>query len=303
MQNSLGMCLSNKYSLLEENSGTSVNPGISYYNGGCNQSTYLPLVLRFDEYFKLNKNLVEFARYSYNKNLPLNSFIRNYLRQPNVMIIPMKYLVLDCDYYHILTHSTEELPSDQQIKHIQQYVYECCFISKVWALSSLVIRNILVEFFAETFVNEREHIDELLKQENTFVLMVINHTLRQSKEIEKEHIIAAIMYTTNQIDSICVDFVTTGRGYYSYGYGTLLLHMAQVFGEENIKHHTSSKNVSLLPNKMITYLCCRNDTKDYYIQLGFKVIPSDVLLQNENLISFGNRFKMKENLELDEKIV
>ena len=139
MQNSLGLCLSNKYSLLEENSGTSVNPGISYYNGGCNQSTYLPLVLRFDEYFKLNKNLVEFARYSYNKNLPLNSFIRNYLRQPNVMIIPMKYLVLDCDYYHILTHSTEELPSDQQIKHIQQYVYECCFISKVWALSSLVI--------------------------------------------------------------------------------------------------------------------------------------------------------------------
>ena len=54
-------------------------------------------------------------------------------------------------------------------------------------------------------------------------------------------------------------------------------------------------------NKMITYLCCRNDTKDYYIQLGFKVIPSDILLQNENLTSFGNRFKMKENLELDEK--
>ena len=74
------------------------------------------------------------------------------------------------------------------------------------------------------------------------------------------------MFCTNRYDGILIDFLCAGRGFHGYGYGTLLLHIAQVCGREHITK-TCTKNK--YAKEVITCLACWMSMISYYNHLGF----------------------------------
>ena len=63
-----------------------------------------------------------------------------------------------------------ELPKEKQIKDVRMHVYKCCFVDKIWTLANQLIRRTRLDFFKQIFINEQNHIDNLLKGESSFVL-------------------------------------------------------------------------------------------------------------------------------------
>ena len=90
-----------------------------------------------------------------------------------------------------------------------------------------------------------------------------------------EHIIAAVNYSADQCESICINYISTGVGYYIYGYGTLILHMAQVFASEyNLNHQKQSTSTDNTVTQK-TYLMCTKKTYGYYVTLS-SILPTRI---------------------------
>jgi len=125
--------------------------------------------------------------------------------------------------------------------------------------------------------------------------MILNRNLKPSIDIEKVHIIAAAIFSANEENAVCIDFVCTGKGFYSYGYGTLILHMAQVFGMEYNLNHQKIGSISILKHEsQETYLCCEKTMTDYYSLLGFANSSIDDFINNQDFIKFSERMNIKD---------
>ena len=228
--------LKDKFHLFEKYGSKDKKAGRCYFNNGYCQSTYDPQVIKFNELFEIVPNLREFG------NIPHREITIDYpyykdMNNKDITVVPLAALVTPDDTHQIFLHSRLQLPECDQVKDVTKYVYELCFINNIWEISSLPIRKTILQFFSNIFTTEVNHIDTLLKTDQTFILMIINRLIKTSPVIEVEHIIAAVIYGADQCESICIDYISTGVGYYSYGYGTLILHMAQVFASEyNLNH-------------------------------------------------------------------
>ena len=285
--------ITNRFNFFEKHSERTTTPNNMFFRHGCSRSSYEPIVLFFKEYSEDLKELVEFANINHRK-INLKSVTYKDMQNANVTIIPMRNLVTVHDNFCVYEQSKLELPSKEQIKDVTKFVYECCFVDKIWTITSESIRTTLMEFFSQTFVTESDHIQKLLNHKKTFILMIINKSIKKSNKIEPDHIIAAIIFSTNERNSIGIDFIATGRGFYSYGYGTLIIHMAQIFGRESIKNSLKQNKVINDSPQITTYLACRNEIKDYYLSLGFTDIDYTKILPDNNLKLFVDRFNMDE---------
>ena len=137
------------------------------------------------------------------------------------------YLTNSKNYYPIVCHSKLMLDDDKQVEGLKKYVYECCFINNLHQNSNLIIRDILNEFFVSIFEKEVEHLKKLLQHKETMVLLIVNcNNNKEEDHLEVQHIVAGVMYCTNNYDGILIDFLCTGRGFRGYEYVSLLLHFA-----------------------------------------------------------------------------
>ena len=170
---------------------------------------------------------------------------------------------------------------------MRKHVYEFCLIDKLLETGNLPIRETVFEFFKNIFTGEEEHIKSLLNKDQTFVLMIINRTLKPDVNILVDHIIASVIYTANQYSSICIDYLTTGKSYYSHGYGTLILHMAQVFAIEYNLNYQKKQTSDEFKNNQMTYTYCRQELSHYYLLLGFEEMSVEEFESNKDLSNFG----------------
>ena len=284
--------LKDKYLFFDKYGGLKSSQGVTYFNGGCKRSTYNPQVMNYIEYFDNVPELVEFGNIV---DRQINLKCRSYkdMKNNNVTIVPLSALVTKNDRHVIYLHSKLKLPDEDQIKDVREYVYECCFIDKIWTLGNQLIRTTVLDFFKGIFASEKNHIDHLLKTESTYVMMILNRTLHKSKDIVVEQIIAGVMYTADGVENICIDFVAAGKGYHGYGYGTLLIHFAQVFATEyNLNHTKKGSTTKEQDSVQKTYLSCRPSLNKYYTCLGFKIISTVTFSQDKNLSEFGKRFNI-----------
>ena len=149
--------LSDKFNYFEKYGGNISKDGIHYYSGNCRRSSFNPQVLNFSEYYNDVEQLIEFANIT-QRDVSLNYNFYKDTKNTDVTIIPLIALVTSNDNHQILMHSKMELPNNLQIKDVCKYAYECCFVDKIWILSSEPICETVFNFFLETFVNEGDHI-------------------------------------------------------------------------------------------------------------------------------------------------
>ena len=286
--------LSKKFNFFEKHGGRLGKEGTHYFNDGCRRSTFNPQILNFAEYYSDVEQLIEFANITH-RDVSLNYNFYKDTRNADITILPLIALLSPSDNHQIILHSKLELPTSEQIKDVKKFVYECCYINKIWLLSSESIRETIYKFFVQTFTTEADSLKKILSKENTFVLMIINRTLKSSNQIEVEHIIVAVIFSANEADAICIDFVSTGIGYHGYGYGTLILHMAQVFGMEyNLNCHKLPSSKTRDTQTQTTYLACQNPMLDYYRKLGFEEVSTDSFISNKEMDDFSDRMNIKE---------
>ena len=284
--------LEKKYQFCEKYGGIT-GDGKCFFNAGCCQSTHDPGVLIFPEYTSITKDLTELGNIPH-RDVNLKYPFYKDMKNRNVYIVPMKGLVTTHDTHNIYLHSRIELPQDDQVKNLKKYVYECCFIDKIWELGNTPIRNTVYKFFKDIFTGEADHIKSILKLDQTFVVMIINRTLSPQSDISIDHIIASVIYTADQHSSICLDYVTTGKSYYSHGYGTLIMHMSQVLAIEYNLNHQKKKTSDDFKKRQTTYSYCRPELLHYYVSLGFEEMSIDEFEKNKDLSDFGERFQLSQ---------
>ena len=260
-------------------------------NAPVKESTLVTRVIHNKYYGEIPNDLVEFANVAYreiNLNVPWYMDSRN----SNVYVVPLCTLTNAKDYFPIICHSKLLLDEEQQVIGLQKYVYECCFVNNLHQSSNSIIRQILNEFFVSIFDKEIEHIKRLLQQKETMVLLIVNRDNDiEEKNLEVQHIIAGVMFSTNKYDGILIDFLCAGRGFHGYGYGTLLLHFAQVCGREHITKECSKKKMA---KEVITCLACRTSLMTYYKNLGFDDHRHEDFLINGRFKLFGPRIEIKD---------
>ena len=294
--------LKQKFDIFEKYGASEHVEGKWYFNDGCRQSTYEPQVLRFDEHFQASPKLIEFANILH-KDISIDYPHYKEIDNNDITVVPLAALVTQHDSHQVFLHSKLELPQCDQIKDVRKHVYEVCFINNIWEVQSVSIRKTVLQFFSQIFTTEVNHITSLLRTDQTFVLMIINRSLTSSTLIEVEQIIAAVIFSADQIESICIDYLSAGLSYYSYGYGTLILHMAQVFAAEyNLNHQ--KKGTSDTSDTQITYLTCTKKTHGYYLALGFKEMSLADFFKNEAVAYVGKRINIIEwsNDPIDERL-
>ena len=293
IKSTLNNILTKKYQFFEKYGGIVPGDGKCFFNAGCCESTYDPGVLCFEEYKTTTKDLTELGNIPH-RDVDLKYPYYKDMKNRNVFIVPMKGLVTTHDTHNIILHSKMELPQEDQVKNIKKYVYECCFVDKIWEVGNTPIRNTVHKFFRDIFTGEADHIKSILKKEQTFVVMIINRSLNQKSEISIDHIIAAVIYTADQHTSICLDYVTTGKSYYSHGYGTLIMHMSQVLATEYNLNHQKKQTSDDFKTRQMTYSYCRPELLDYYLSLGFEEMSIDEFENNKELSDFGKRFQLSQ---------
>ena len=267
-------------------------------NADIAQSTLQTRSIETTDYCPIPNELCYFANISYGN---IDEIAQAYMdtQNANVYIIPLQVLTNTKDFYPILHHSRMTLELDQQVEGIRKFVYECHFINNLHQSSNHIVRQVLEEFFVSIFVKETEHIKRLLHYKETMVLLIVNRDIEPREgNLEIQHIIAAVMFCTNKYDGILIDFLCAGSGYHGYGYGTLLLHFAQVFGREQI---TKESNKKKFAKEVITCLACRMSLIPYYKNLGFDYHPYEDFLPKHRFSFFGKRIEIQEWLENEDK--
>ena len=171
-------------------------------------------------------------------------------------------------------------------------------IKKNHQSSNGIIRDILENFFTSIFDKESEHIKKLLRNKETMVLLILNRGVNKENgsNLEIENIVAGVMFCSNKFDGILIDFLCAAGGYHGYGYGTLLLHFAQVFGREQITKECKKQ----MAKEVITCLACRTSLIPYYKNLGFKTHQYEDFLSRGRFSGFGKRIEINDWKEKDD---
>ena len=293
VKSKFNVLLKEKFQFFEKYSDVRAGNGKCYFSDGCCQSTYDPQVINFPEYTHNVPELMELGNIV-NRDVNLKQQVYKDMKNRDVNIVPLEGLVTVNDSHNVYLHSRMELPINEQIKDVRKHVYEFCLIDKIKDTCNCSIRQIVFEFFKKIFIGEEEHIKSILNSDQTFVLMIINRTLKPHADILIDHIIASVIFTADQYASICIDYITTGKSYYSHGYGTLILHMAQVIAiEYNLNFQKKQTSNDLRDNQM-TYTYCRKELLQYYLSIGFEEMSIDDFEANKDLSEFAKRFQLSE---------
>ena len=284
----------NKFLFFEKHGSDVPRDKVLYYNKGCTRSSFNPQLLNFLDYYEKVDQLVEFANIS-ERDVSLDHNFYKDTKNADITIIPLIALLADTDPHQIIIDCKLELPKNRQVKDIRQYVIECCFVNKIWLLSSKNIRETIIAFFENAFPDEGDYLQKLLSEKDTFVLIIINRMLKDSNNIEKEHIITGSIFSANGKNATFIDFIHTSEKYQSHGYGTLILHMSQVFASEyNLNHKKLGSSTEDNEESESTYLFSSTAMVDYFTMLGFKESSVEVFSSNEHLECFNNRRNMSK---------
>jgi len=297
--------LRNKFSFFEKHGSNVPGDGILYYNNGCVRSSFNPQVLNYLDYYGRVDQLVEFANIS-ERDVSLDHNFYKDTKNADITIIPLIALIADTDPHQIIKDCKLELPKDRQVKDVRQYVFECCFVNKIWLLSSNNIRETIVAFFTSAFPDEDDYLKKMMSEKDTFVLIIINRMLKESNDIEMEHIITASIFSANGKNAAFIHSICTAKNYQSHGYGTLIIHMSQIFAMEyNFNHKKMGSSAEDNEDSQKTYLFSSKAMVGYFTILGFEESSLEDFTSDEDLECFNcrrNMSKEKAGNDPDEEI-
>ena len=217
-------------------------------------------------------------------------------RNIHILFMPLKRIINRNDRSKIIpqanynTHSSKSEPDC----HIH-----LCFISRTDLDNNKGIAGCIYQFLTHVFKDEESHVTELLKSDQTRVLAIVNMKNNDSQNISTKSFLAAVMYATNRKDATVFDFIAVSNNLRFNGYGSFLMHFAQIFAKIECKNQDNSSD----SDPFWVYLCCRQNLTSLYMNNKFNVAKPATMNKQLKNRSFYNRMNMavlkKKGLKLD----
>ena len=217
-------------------------------------------------------------------------------RNIHVLFMPLKRLTNKNDRSKIIQHANY---FTQSSKTEAIYHNQLCFVSRTNIDCNVGIAKSIYQFLTHVFKDEESHVTELLQSDQTRVLAIVNMRKNDSQNIATKSFLAAIMYATNQKDAAVFDFIAVSNNLRFYGYGSFLMHFAQIFAQIECKlQNNSSDN-----DPFWVYLCCRNEMTSLYLNNKFQMATAATMNKQLNDRTFFNRMNIagskKKSIKLD----
>ena len=144
-----------------------------------------------------------------------NYFIDDY--NSDLFSVPLKEVIGQTTNNNrsIIIHaSTQELPKNLQ-KNNKKYTYEFAWVSNLSDVRNQQISVIIYEFLNITFKTESSHIQSLLKNPTSVVLMILNRESTTTDKVSVENVVSLIMFGNEDLIGTCIDFLATALPYRS----------------------------------------------------------------------------------------
>ena len=249
-----------------------------------------PLHLTQQESLKAIKQFAAapFTTIDLNDGLPKNvSYVEAKKNNIHYLSMSLKHLITKNDRTKLIQHANM---FTQKNKNNILYPMKICYISRTDTDSNKEISKSIYQFLTYVFKDEESHVSDLLKSDQTRVLAIVNMANVTNQEIPKKCFVAAVMYATNQVDSMVLDFIAVAPNLRSNGYGPFLMHFAQVFAKvECDKLSKKSKN-----DNFYVYLCCRSNIKTLYENMKFQTTKQAAMNKSLKNKLFSNRMNLVE---------